>query len=132
MKFISKPLGASKEKILEIEKVFSVSLSWEIIDWWKESDGPIVYFGYKELQFFSVGDIVGEDIYQLRKYMPNAMPICMDGNCNICVAKIVSGLISGFYVANCGDLGWDEAKLISKTFFGFINDRLSPDARLHA
>lgn len=132
MEYVSKPLGASKEEVLEIEKFYDVDLEREVIDWWEESDGPDVYFGYKELQFFSVKEIIGEDIYQLSKYMPSSIPVCMDGNGNICVAKIDSRKITGFYVADCGDLGWDEAKLVAKTFKDFVNDKYAPEVKLNA
>jgi hypothetical protein len=132
MEYVTKPLGAKLENILEIENIFNVTLPNEMHDWWVKSDGPDVYFGFKELQFFSVKEILGEDIYQLRKYMPNSIPLCMDGNGNICVAKVLSGQIAGFYVADCGDLGWDEAKFISITFPDFINDQYSPEERLNA
>ncbi|WP_208146492.1 hypothetical protein, partial [Shewanella algae] len=74
---------------------------------------------------------LGEDIYELKKYMPNSIPVCMDGNGNICVAKIVQERISGYYIANCGDLGWDEAKFVAKSLVELINDQVSPESRLN-
>ncbi len=132
MDYVTKPAGADLVDVREIEMAYSVSLPNEMIDWWISSDGPIIYFGFKELQFFSVKEIVGEDIYQLKNYMPNSIPVCMDGNGNICVAKVLDGQIVGFFIADCGDLGWDEAKLIAKTFIAFINDKCSPEERLNA
>ena len=132
MEYVEKPSGAKALSIEKLASKYQVDLPQNLIEWWSSSDGPIVYFGYKELQFFSVNEIVGEDIYELKKYMPNSMPICMDGNGNICVAKIESHKISGYYVASCGDLGWEEAKLIAKTFKQFVNDKCSPEAKLNA
>lgn len=131
MQYIIKPTGASKEDIVSIENTYNVSMPSEMIDWWAKSDGADVYFGFKELQFFSVKEIIGEDIYQLKKYMPNSIPIAMDGNGNICVAKTMGNQITSFYIADCGNLGWDEAKLIAITFQDFINDKCSPEQRLN-
>ena len=132
MEFVTKPNGTNRENALKIEQTFSVSLPEEMIEWWVESDGPTIFFGYKELQFFSIDEIIGEDIYELKKYMPKSIPICMDGCGNICVAKINNGHISGFYIADCGDLEWDSAKLIAQNFRDFLNDKIAPEDRLRA
>ncbi|MDV2079711.1 SMI1/KNR4 family protein [Marinobacter xestospongiae] len=132
MEYVTKPLGAKREDVLKIGESYGVELPQDLVIWWEESDGADVYFGYKELQFFSVDEILGEDICQLNTYLPSSFPVCMDGNGNICVARIEDGQIYGFYVADCGDLGWGESKLISKNFIDFVNDNLSPEARLNA
>ncbi len=132
MYYVEKPAGARKQSIELLASAYQVDLPPDLIEWWSASDGPIVYFGFKELQFFSIREIVGEDIYELKKYMPNSMPMCMDGNGNICVARIKDQKISGYYVACCGDLGWEEARLLAKDFKEFVNDNISPEARLNA
>jgi hypothetical protein len=132
MNYVEKPAGARPQSFELLASEYQVDLPLDLIDWWSASDGPIVYFGYKELQFFSIREIVDEDIYELKKYMPNSMPICMDGNGNICVARIKDQKISGYYVASCGDLGWEEARLLAKDFNEFVNDNISPEARLNA
>lgn len=131
MEYVNKPPGVSRESIRELEGAFGVSLPSEFYDWWQKSNGADIFFGFKELQFFSIIEILGEDIYELKKYMPNSIPVCMDGNGNICVAKIVQERISGYYIANCGDLGWDEAKFVAKSLVELINDQVSPENRLN-
>lgn len=132
MDYVEKPTGASPSSIDMLASKFHVVLPLDLIEWWSASDGPIVHFGYKELQFFSIGEMVGEDICELKKYMPNSMPICMDGSGNICVARIKEQHISGYYVASCSDLGWQEAKLLADSFKDFVNDKMSPESRLNA
>lgn len=132
MDYVEKPAGASTQSFQLLASAYQFNLPPDLIEWWSASDGPIVYFGFKELQFFSIREIVGEDIYELKKYMPNSMPMCMDGNGNICVAKIKDYKISGYYVASCGDLGWEEARFLAKGFKEFVNDNISPETRLNA
>ena len=130
MEYIDKPKGATKSEINSISTENKIELSQEFENWFQISNGPTVYFGYKEIQFFSANEIIGKDIYQLKQYMPSSLPMCLDGSGNICVAKIESGIINGFYVSSCGNLGWEDAVLISKTFNKFVNDTLSPENRL--
>ncbi|MDW2204850.1 SMI1/KNR4 family protein, partial [Vibrio sp. 1636] len=106
MEFIDRPVGANQEEIHKLETIFQITLPESMLNWWGVSDGPIVYFGFKELQFFSLSEIYGEDIYGVKHDMPGAMPICLDGNGDICVARIAGGVISGFYVVDSSDLGW--------------------------
>ena len=131
MEFIEKPAAASALDIERLGLHYQVDLPREFIDWWMSSNGPVVFFGYKELQFFSVDEIVADD-YKVRTYMPLGMPLCMDGSANMCVARIQAGRLAGIYVVSCGDLEWPEAKLISETFTSFINDDMSPEERLNA
>ena len=132
MKYIDKPAGADISKLDNLSEIFQVELPLDLIEWWQFSDGSNVFWDYKELQFLSLNEILSEDIYDLNKYMPNSIPICLDGNGNICVARIESKKIFGFYVASCSDLGWEESKFIAKTFTNFINDNISPQERLNA
>ncbi len=132
MEFIDRPVGANQEEIHKLETIFQITLPESMLNWWGVSDGPIVYFGFKELQFFSLSEIYGEDIYGVKHDMPGAMPICLDGNGNICVARIAGGVISGFYVVDSSDLGWEQAKIISCDFLKFVNDSFSPEERLNA
>ncbi len=132
MEFIDRPVGANQEEIHKLETIFQITLPESMLNWWGVSDGPIVYFGFKELQFFSLSEIYGEDIYGVKLDMPGAMPICLDGNGNICVARIAGGVISGFYVVDSSDLGWEQAKIISCEFLKFVNDSFSPEERLNA
>ncbi len=132
MEYVDKPAGADISEIDKLSEMFQVELPLDFIEWWQHSDGSNVFWGFKELQFFSVNEILGEDIYEINKYMPSSMPVCLDGNGNICVARIEAGKIFGFYVASCGDLGWDDSKLIANTFSNFISDKVSPEERLNA
>ncbi|WP_217493712.1 SMI1/KNR4 family protein, partial [Vibrio parahaemolyticus] len=132
MEFIDRPVGANQEEIYKLETIFQITLPESMLNWWSVSDGPIVYFGFKELQFFSLSEIYGEDIYGVKHDMSGAMPICLDGNGNICVARIEGGVISGFYVVDSSDLGWEQAKIISCEFLKFVNDSFSPEERLNA
>ncbi|MCZ4305754.1 SMI1/KNR4 family protein [Zoogloeaceae bacterium G21618-S1] len=132
MEYVDKPNGATSDEIENLESSIKVTLPNDYKKLLLESDGPILYFGHKELQFFSVGEILGEDIYQLKKYMPNCFPICLDGNSNICVAKIENRKIIGFYVAPTSNIGWDDAKYITESFQEFITDALSPEKKVYA
>ncbi|MEZ9864960.1 SMI1/KNR4 family protein [Vibrio breoganii] len=132
MDYIDKPTGANLEEIHQLETTFKITLPEVMVNWWSVSDGPIVYFGFKELQFFSLSEIYSEDIYGVKHHMPGAMPICFDGSGNMCVAKIEGGVISGFYVVESGNLGWEQAKIISYEFLKFVSDSCSPEERLNA
>ncbi|HCE3216109.1 TPA: hypothetical protein N2810_004844 [Vibrio parahaemolyticus] len=48
------------------------------------------------------------------------------------MARIEGGVISGFYVVDSSDLGWEQAKIISCEFLKFVNDSFSPEERLNA
>lgn len=129
--YIEKPNGASYDGIEKIESFYKVALPNSIKEWWLQSDGPIIDFEFKELQFFSVEEMIGDDIYELNKYMPNCIPICLDGNGNICVAKIQDGKIIGFYVASTSNLNWEDSRLISNAFDGFLADKKAPEKYLY-
>lgn len=117
--------------IADVAAKFAVTVPADLVEFWKQSNGSTLWFGYKELQFFSTDEILGSDIYKLNLYMPDALPICMDGNGNICLARILDGSISGYFVASCGNLGWEDAVEIAKNFKQFISDTTSPEQRLY-
>jgi hypothetical protein len=130
MEYIRRPPGAKAELIAEVERAYALALPIELRKLWTDSNGPILWFGYKELQFFPVSDVL-EDIYSVKQFMPGALPLCGDGNSNLCVGKVVNGELQGYYVAACSNLAWDDARLIANSWHGFIDDGLSPEARLN-
>ena len=129
MQFVRRPVGASEDSLAHMEASYSVKLPAALRELWLDSDGPILWFGFKELQFLPLAAVL-EDAYSLREFMPGALPLCLDGMGNLCVARIESGRIEGYYVAACGNLGWDESGRIADTFENFLRDELAPDARL--
>ena len=131
MEYVKRPPGASAEALEEVERKFHVELPVDLRQFWSESEGPILWFGHKELQFFSIPDVI-EDFNNVAKHMPGAIPLCMDGSGNVCVARVSDGRVSGYFVASCGDLGWEGAVELSKEFFQFLRDPKSPEARLSA
>jgi SMI1 / KNR4 family (SUKH-1) len=124
--------GATSELLDKVELAFSVLIPNDLRIFWQESNGRNLWFGYKELQFFSIQEILGDDIYYLKTYMPNAIPICLDGNGNICVARVEASSINGYFVASCGNLDWSSAVEIASNFTDFLQDSSSPDAKLNA
>jgi SMI1 / KNR4 family (SUKH-1) len=131
MQAITHPAGASETSLAEVERAYGIALPHELRRFWADSDGPILWFGFKELQFLCLADI-RDDMYSVRKQMPGALPLCMDGYSNICVARFEAGRVSGFHVAPCDDLDWESAVRISESFEEFLNDDLSPRQRLDA
>lgn len=91
MEYLRRPPGANEVALARVEVKFGISLPHDVKTFWSESNGPIIDFGYKELQFFPAEDIAAEDVYQLAHYMPGAIPLCMDGNGNLCLARIDEG-----------------------------------------
>jgi hypothetical protein len=79
----------------------------------------------------STAEIV-DDIYETKSYLPGAIPLCLDGNGNLCVARTANSQVAGYYVAACGDLEWASAKLIADTFTDFLQDTVTPEARLRS
>ncbi|BDM63380.1 hypothetical protein NFHSH190041_08320 [Shewanella sp. NFH-SH190041] len=132
MEYVIKPTGANNAEIRKIEKRFDVSLPDEFFAWWAHSNGADIYFGFKELQFFSVTEIVQDTPFNLAHYMPHAIPICMDGNGNICVAKVEQRHIVAYYLASCGSLGWDNAKYIASSLTELINAPSAPETLLYS
>ena len=114
-----------------VEAQFSVTLPPDLKAFWLESDGPVLWFEYKELQFMPARDVCS-DAYALGKYMPGALPLCLDGNGKICVARVDRRAVIGYFVASCGNLGWEDAVEIAKSFGEFLNDPVSPEKRLDA
>ena len=114
MEFLKRPEGASSGDLALLSGEWSVFLPRDLQDFMEASDGPVLWFGFKELQFLPVRDIIRDD-YAVQTYMPNALPICLDGNSNICVARVRNRQIVGYYVASCGNLGWDDAVKIADT-----------------
>ncbi len=49
MEFIDRPVGTNQEEIYKLETTFQITLPESMLNWWSVSDGPIVYFGFKEL-----------------------------------------------------------------------------------
>ena len=131
MEFLERPEGASQSDLALLSREYSVFLPQDLRTFLSTSDGPILWFGFKELQFLSVSEIL-QDEYGVRAQMPNALPLCFDGMSNICVAEIQGNQIVGYYVASCGNLGWDESVRISATFADFLTDDLSPEQRVNA
>ena len=131
MEYVTRPDGASPEVIAELSRAYLVTLPPELCNFMTESDGPILWFGFKELQFLSVADILRDD-YEVRAHMPGCIPLCMDGHANLCVAKVARQQIVGYFVASCGNLGWDDAVRIGDTFADLLADSSSPDDRLNA
>ncbi len=130
--YVEKPLGCSPNKVSTFEKSCGVVLCPEMKDWWLKSDGATVFFGFKELQFFSLEEIMGEDVYQLKKYLPNTIPICLDGSGNLCVGKVENERISGFFVVDCGCLDWEDAKWIAHSFENFLYHDKAPEKLLYS
>jgi hypothetical protein len=131
MQFVRRPPGASEETIAEVERRYGVHVPHELRTFWAESDGAILWFGFKELQFFTVTEVL-DDIYSVREHMPGGLPLCMDGNGNICLARISGAEVFGYYVAEAGVLEWEEAAQISSDFAGFLHDDQPPERRLDA
>jgi hypothetical protein len=131
VEFVRCPTGASEGSVADIERVYGVNLPPDLRAFWLDSDGPILWFGFKELQFFRVSEVL-QDIYSVRKHMAGALPLCMDGNGNICLARFIEGRVCGYYVTEAGVLEWETAALISEDFVGFINDGQSSERRLDA
>ena len=132
MEYIKQPEGACTSTIEAVAAKYSVEIPADLREFWLKSDGCILWFGYKELQFFKTIEILEEDNYNLRRYMPNSLPICVDGNGNLCIARIEIGKIMGYFVASCGNLDWEDAIEISKSFREFVLDPKSPEHRLFA
>lgn len=132
MQYIHRPSGASDTAVQQLEARFDTALPPNLKQFWLVSDGPILWFEYKELQFFSIRSMLEDDIYDLSQCMPGALPLCMDGNGNICVARIEAGKVDGYYVASCGDLDWSSAVRVADEFSQFVQDPLSPARRLYA
>lgn len=126
MQFVRRPRGASEDSIAEVERRYDVQLPPELRAFWAKSDGAILWFGFKELQFFTLSEVL-EDIYSVREHMPGGLPLCMDGNGNVCLARIFGGQIAGYYVAEAGVLEWEEAAQISSDFAGFLRDDQRPE-----
>jgi hypothetical protein len=131
VEYVRRPPGAKQADLLAVEETYAVSLSDELRNFWSQSDGPILWFGFKELQFFRLAEVL-DDANSVRRHMPGAIPICMDGMGNLCVARVTGGEIIGYYVAPCGALAWDEAGFISETFWGLLKDDKAPERRLDA
>lgn len=129
MRYLKRPTGASDNALMQLERKYGVTLPDDLRQFWLESDGPILWFGYKELQFFSISDVI-EDYYNVSELMPGAVPICMDGCGNICIAHLASGRIDGYFVASSGDLEWEAAVRVSDNFFSLLHDARSPEQRL--
>lgn len=126
---IDLPAGASADEIRKVEEKFNVTLPVELRLLLETSDGPILWFSYKELQFFSCADIL-DDCHQVQRSMPHAMPLCMDGCGNVCVARISAGTIDAYFVADCGNMGWEDAAEIANDFGDFLRDPVSPESHL--
>jgi hypothetical protein len=131
MEYLKKPEGASPEELQELSRLYVVTLPQDLRDFMADSNGPILWFGFKELQFLRTSDIL-RDEYAVRIFMPGCIPLCMDGQSNICLAKINKQEVVGYYVASCNNLGWDDAVRISETFSGLLADSCSPEQRLSA
>ena len=131
MEFLRRPPGANPATVAELAAKFSVTLPEDLLAFWQYSDGAVLWFGHKELQFFPVDEIVRHDVYSVSRFMPRAMPICTDGCGNLCVARIDAGKVTGYFVASCGNLGWDDAVELATTFGQFIDDPKSPEQRLY-
>jgi hypothetical protein len=131
VKYLEQPPGASKYSVDKIQSAYSATIPDDLRSFWQASDGPTLWFGFKELQFFATAEVV-EDIYQLKTYLPGAIPLCLDGNSNICVARVEVSQIVGYYVAACSDLEWDTSKQIAATFTDFLQDSASPESRLQS
>ncbi|MFC7519123.1 SMI1/KNR4 family protein [Herbaspirillum sp. GCM10030257] len=131
MQYTNRPPGTSAAALQRLEVKFDTALPPDLKQFWLQSDGAVLWFGYKELQFFPVKSIFEDDLYDLDQYMPGALPLCMDGNGNICVARIEAREIEGYYVASCGDLDWSSAVKIADEFSQFVRDPLSPERRLY-
>ena len=130
MLILRRPPGASEDYLAKLEASYSVQVPAALRTLWLWSDGPILWFGFKELQFLRIEEIL-DDIYSVRFSMPGALPLCLDGMSNICVARIESGRVEGYYVAACGNLGWEESRRIADSFDLFLQDHLAPEKRLH-
>lgn len=131
MQHLKRPVGANPTAVKELAAKFSVTLPDDLVAFWLYSDGAVLWFGHKELQFFPIDEILRNDVYSVNKFMPTAIPICTDGCGNVCVARIDAGQVTGYFVAGCGNLGWDDAVELATTFGQFIDDPKSPEQRLY-
>lgn len=131
MEFLQRPEGASQDDLALLSREYLVFLPHDLRSFMIASNGPILWFGFKELQFLQISDILRDD-YAVRTHMQNGLPLCMDGNSNMCIAKIHNHQIIGYYVARCGNLDWDDAVKLSDTFTELLADSLSPEQRVNA
>ena len=131
MKYLKQPAGASPSSIGDIQLAYSATIPDDLRAFWQESNGPSLWFEFKELQFLSTTEVI-EDNYELKTYMPGSVPLCLDGNGNICLARVESSRIVGYYVAACGELDWAQSKRIAANFTDFLQDRASPESRLRS
>lgn len=122
--------GASDQLIEEIESYFEILLPGELKAILQESNGITLYTEEKEIQVLGTdGMIEGFLEYQFPQYLPDAVPLAMDGCGNFIILK--KGGSSTVFGVSAGNLCWEDAVVLGEDFKEFLQDPTSSDDRIH-
>lgn len=125
--YITKPAPVDQTSLEKWESFFKVHIPCDLLQLFKEFDGPILYDSKRnaEFQFLSAIDAIDfYDCFEFEIYMVNAIPICMDGNGNFAVYKRESEPPYGIHVVSASDLGWHSAVEIGNNLNELLSIRI--------
>ena len=112
MRFHEKPPPASADDIQVWESFFSNPMPERLRDLLCESDGPVLYRDdtQKELQIFGAREATElYEEYCFDQYLPDCIPLCLDGSGVFAVLRLQDKLISDVWAVESGVLDWDDS-----------------------
>ncbi len=107
MRYDDKPPPAPEAEIADWERFAGVAAPADYRALLRESNGPILWNAdlRKELQFFAAREVEAMyDAYRFGDYLPEALPICLDGAGVFAIFWRKDGRITGVYAAEAGVL----------------------------
>jgi len=111
MRFHEKPPPATYENLAAWEAYFRSSMPEQLRNLLSESDGPVLYRDdtQKELQIFGASQAVEYyQGYKFGEYLPDCIPICLDGSGIFAVYRLREMKISDIWAVESGVLAWEE------------------------